>query len=64
MGSWSKNGHRLWDSIAWLAFEAGGVVDRRILLLHSEEKRHLHNHAFLRSRHQVPNTKIDVTAQE
>lgn len=64
MGLWSKNGHRLWDSIAWLAFAAGGLVDRRILLPHSEEERHLHDHAFLHSVHQSTNTVINTIMQE
>ena len=45
-------------------FEAGGLVDRRILLPHSEEERHLHDHAFLRSRHHVPKAEIDLIVQE
>lgn len=63
MGLWSKSGHRSCDSIAWLAFEEGDLVDRQILLCHSEVERHLHEHEFLHGRHPIPNTEIDMVVQ-
>ena len=39
MESWFRNGHRLYDSIAYLALEEGGSDNRRMLLCHSKEDR-------------------------